>query len=705
MKINNLKINAYGNIEEKDIHLEKGINIIHGANESGKSTLLNYIMSSFYGISRNKDGKFLSDYEKFKPWNNSEFSGRIQYELDSGEKFEIFRDFNKKNPKIYNEKLEDITSKFEVDKRDGSKFFLEQTGVDKQMYLSTVVSMQEEVRLDEKDQNILVQKIANLAGTGEDNVSYKKALTRLQEKIRDEIGTTKTSQKPVNILEKEIKEINNKIEEINQYRNRKYEIDKEKENIEEEIKQLEIEKKALQELQDSINDEDNYKKEIEIKEKNKKENLYKITELKNEQNELNAKQKTAKETIEKAKQNIEDKKKRQEEIEANILEIHDLKVEENPQNKKGTNVVFISILVLLVIIGLVATFAIKNYILTGIIGLLIIANILTYVNNTKKQSRHNLEQRNKITAENNSKISKLQEEQNKIINEIEEEIKQLKEYEENEQENSQKLSMAKGQLILLEKNNEQIENELNIIETKQKDINYNKKAEIENKYKEKLANIEELFNIQNYKVKIEQLEEEINNEKIKVKGLEIEYNTIVPQLDEMVRLEEKLEFDIEKLEELKKQEKTIGMAIDNLTEAYEEMKNTITPKFTNNLSSSIDKISNNKYDKVTINDENGMMVENNRGEYIEAGKLSTGTIDQLYLALRLSMINDLSKEKLPIILDETFAYFDNNRLENALLYLNSELQNHQAIIFTCTNREEEILKSLDIEYNLVELTN
>ena len=225
MKIKNIKVNAYGNIENKDINLEEGINIIHGANESGKSTLLNYIISIFYGISRNKDGKALSDYEKYKPWNSNEFSGRISYKLENGEKYEIFRDFNKKNPKIYNDKLEDISDRFETDKKDGSKFFIEQTGIDKQMYLSTVVSTQEEVRLDEKNQNMLIQKIANLAGTGEDNVSYKKALIKLQEKIRDEIGTNKTSQKPINIIEKEIVEINNKIVETEKYRNRKYEID------------------------------------------------------------------------------------------------------------------------------------------------------------------------------------------------------------------------------------------------------------------------------------------------------------------------------------------------------------------------------------------------------------------------------------------------------------------------------------------------
>ena len=127
MKINNLKINAYGNIENKDINLKQGINIIQGKNESGKSTLLNYIISSFYGISKNKDGRVLSDYDRYKPWNNSEFSGRIDYELDDGNKYEIFRDFNKKNPKIYNDKLEDITNKFEVDKKDGSKILCMQS--------------------------------------------------------------------------------------------------------------------------------------------------------------------------------------------------------------------------------------------------------------------------------------------------------------------------------------------------------------------------------------------------------------------------------------------------------------------------------------------------------------------------------------------------------------------------------------------------
>ena len=57
MKINKLKINSYGKLKEKQIDLKPGINIIYGKNEAGKSTLLNFIVDSVYGISKNKNGK------------------------------------------------------------------------------------------------------------------------------------------------------------------------------------------------------------------------------------------------------------------------------------------------------------------------------------------------------------------------------------------------------------------------------------------------------------------------------------------------------------------------------------------------------------------------------------------------------------------------------------------------------------------------
>ena len=699
MRIKNIKVNAYGNIENKDINLEEGINIIHGANESGKSTLLNYIISIFYGISRNKDGKALSDYEKYKPWNSNEFSGRISYKLENGEKYEIFRDFNKKNPKIYNDKLEDISDRFETDKKDGSKFFIEQMGIDKQMYLSTVVSTQEEVRLDEKNQNMLIQKIANLAGTGEDNVSYKKALTKLQEKIRDEIGTNKTSQKPVNIIEKEITEINNKITETEKYRNRKYEIDEEKEQILSELKELEQQKQILQELQNSMKSEEETKNRLEIREKNRKDNIAKINELTNQKNTINAEN----ERVQSAKSHLQDIiKGHKENIEKLNSEIEKIANEkEETQEKEKPSISFMVITVVLTIALICSIVLIKNYIFSGVLGVVIIANIVFYVINKNKQKVNKAKLREKINQEKQYKREKLENQKQQIIANVNTTEKELEKQEEGEKQVNSELSMLKGQIILLEKNNEKITEEIEQYNKAIKEESNKNKQQIIEKYKDK--NINDLLYINDYQNYISKIEETINNNRIRIKGLEIEYNTIVPQLDEMVVLEEKREADKEKLAELREKESIINIAIENLMDAYEEMKTTITPKFTKNLSESIQKISSNKYNKVTINDENGMIIENNRGEYVEAIKLSTGTIDQLYLALRLSMIDELSKENLPIILDESFAYSDNNRLKNMLQYLTSDLNNHQTIIFTCTDREQKMLEEMNIPYNVVEL--
>ena len=699
MKIKNIKVNAYGNIENKDINLEEGINVIHGANESGKSTLLNYIISIFYGISRNKDGKALSDYEKYKPWNSNEFSGRISYKLENGEKYEIFRDFNKKNPKIYNDKLEDISDRFETDKKDGSKFFIEQTGIDKQMYLSTVVSTQEEVRLDEKNQNMLIQKIANLAGTGEDNVSYKKALIKLQEKIRDEIGTNKTSQKPINIIEKEIVEINNKIVETEKYRNRKYEIDVEKEQILSELKELEQQKQILQELQNSMKSEEETKNRLEIREKNRKDNIAKINELTNQKNTINAES----ERVQSAKNHMQDIiKGHKENIEKLNSEIEKIANEkEETQEKEKPSISFIVITVVLAIALICSIILIKNYIVSGILGVALIANIVFYVINKNKQKVNKAKLREKINQEKQYKREKLENQKQQIIANVNTTEKELEKQEEEEKQVNSELSMLKGQIILLEKNNEKITEEIEQDNKAIKEESNKNKQQIIEKYKDK--NINDLLYINDYQNYISKIEETINDNRIRIKGLEIEYNTIVPQLDEMVVLEEKREADKEKLAELREKESIINIAIENLMDAYEEMKTTITPKFTKNLSESIQKISSNKYNKVTINDENGMIIENNRGEYVEAIKLSTGTIDQLYLALRLSMIDELSKENLPIILDESFAYSDNNRLKNMLQYLTSDLNNHQTIIFTCTDREQKMLEEMNIPYNVVEL--
>ena len=111
MKINNLKINGFGKLIDKEIKLTDGINIIYGENEDGKTTLQKFIFSMFYGAAKNKNGKEISDFEKYTPWHSNDFSGKIEYNLDNGKSFEVFRDFKKKNPSIYQDGI-DVSKSF-----------------------------------------------------------------------------------------------------------------------------------------------------------------------------------------------------------------------------------------------------------------------------------------------------------------------------------------------------------------------------------------------------------------------------------------------------------------------------------------------------------------------------------------------------------------------------------------------------------------
>lgn len=248
MKINKIKINSYGKLKNKEINLENNLNIIYGENESGKTTVLKFILNIFYGASRNKKGRDVSDFEKYKPWDSEEFSGKLTYELDDKNKYEIYREFNKKNPKIFNEKGEDISKEFNIDKNKGSEFFFEQTQISEEMFLATSIAMQQEVKIEKGSQNILIQKISNLVETGEDNISYKKAVEKLNKIQLDKVGTDRSREKPINIIQKNIEINGQKINELKKYENIQYEIEEEKNILKNNLEKNEIKNNLLKEI-------------------------------------------------------------------------------------------------------------------------------------------------------------------------------------------------------------------------------------------------------------------------------------------------------------------------------------------------------------------------------------------------------------------------------------------------------------------------
>ena len=258
---------------------------------------------------------------------------------------------------------------------------------------------------------------------------------------------------------------------------------------------------------------------------------------------------------------------------------------------------------------------------------------------------------------------------------------------------------------IIEKNNNELENEINELKN---NLNTKINLEIEkikNNYLNKIKNNEIIKINQLYYIneEIEKIQKELNRINIKLHELDFEKENVEPKIDNLMKIEEEIVDNNEKIVNLKKLEKSMNLAKNLLEKAYEKMKNTVTPKFTENLSKNIDEITNGKYTNVMVQDDNGLVVELENGNYVEANRLSVGTIDQLYLSLRLSMTEDLSKEKMPIMLDEAFAYYDTKRLENILKYLANTYPDRQIILFTCTEREKNIFNECNIPYHFIEL--
>ena len=270
---------------------------------------------------------------------------------------------------------------------------------------------------------------------------------------------------------------------------------------------------------------------------------------------------------------------------------------------------------------------------------------------------------------------------------------------------SSEISNFKNEINIIEKNNEELKSENNKLK-EQFNLKMNlEKERIKKKYSSKISkfNITENMELENINFQIQNTENEINSKKIKLHTLDLDKESIEPRLENLSNIEEKLDNNKEKMSILKNLDVSMNLAKEIINNSYEEMKNTVTPKFTQNLSENISEITGVKYTTIRFNDTTGLIVELENGNYVSAEQLSVGTIEQLYLSLRLSMVEELSEERMPIILDEVFAYYDVERLSNILKYINDKYSNYQIIILTCTNREKEVLEKLNINYNYINM--
>lgn len=151
----------------------------------------------------------------------------------------------------------------------------------------------------------------------------------------------------------------------------------------------------------------------------------------------------------------------------------------------------------------------------------------------------------------------------------------------------------------------------------------------------------------------------------------------------------------------------INLAAETMTELQSSIQSSFGHYLNKEAGELIAGITGGVYDSMWI-DQNLDIFMNTPGKIVPIEDVSSGTMDQIYLALRLAAARLIqgdtgaAEARLPLIFDDSFAMYDEQRLASALQYI-TEIHHGQILLFTCHTREQRILESENVKFNLIEM--
>lgn len=133
----------------------------------------------------------------------------------------------------------------------------------------------------------------------------------------------------------------------------------------------------------------------------------------------------------------------------------------------------------------------------------------------------------------------------------------------------------------------------------------------------------------------------------------------------------------------------LNIAIETLAAASSELQRRFAPKIASRAQTLFAKLTGSRYDRLQLTQELSLHAGAEGEDTLRAALWrSEGTIDQLYLALRLAVARELTPDA-PLVLDDALVRFDDTRLAAAMEILKEEAGSKQVILFTCQERETE----------------
>ncbi len=645
MNIEKLNINGFGKLISKEIKLNKGLNIIYAPNESGKSTTASFIKFMLYGFSKKErasEKNPVTSKQKYIPWEGQQASGSVRFTL-KGNDYTISRTA-KKTTQTFSVNDSITGEQLSVYKEPGEEFF----GISLETFESTAYFSQASFSSLEMDE--LESKLRNMATGADEEVSYEKASTKLKSLFNKISGSRAGSRSKISLLTAKKEQLAQKKAAIENVLNTAAPAN------------LEMLRSKIENLETML---ENKKQEIE-------NNTLPQTENDPSADSVLAANKSRLE----AYSNISDITR--EELNSFTIEYYRCKAELNkysdiPAAPKRSNLGIWMLILSFVfaVIGAVIWFEVRNIfalVLTVIAPVLLITGIILIARANKKYL---------------SALSAYETEKEKY-GELTQSVAQVRRM-------LAKYDLAGGEI------SEGLKRLDNLVEERdalKKDI---VKAE-EVIEKCRTQNKEQLFlKTQTLEKEYRELETEYNSLRITIAEKKADSEKIAQAKETLASIENEIEQNEQALSQCREDAACVLLAMDCLDNAHNEMIRLFAPALNKAASSYVKEFSAGER-TLTVDAKGNIRVCEN-GVIRPLGYYSEGTVDAIYVAVRLALIDLLyNDEKPPLVFDDTFANLDERRLKKMMELLSS--LDSQIIYFTCRDPRPFIENN---NYNLIEL--
>lgn len=210
----------------------------------------------------------------------------------------------------------------------------------------------------------------------------------------------------------------------------------------------------------------------------------------------------------------------------------------------------------------------------------------------------------------------------------------------------------------------------------------------------------------NIETKYTNIEKKINNLESYINEFEYLSKSVEEIDDNILEIDLNIKKLIDEKNELEGYATSLKTAMEVLNSSSDEFKREIVPKLCLRVSEILGKITKGRYEDIKIDNKSQIKIKNKELETVLGLEyLSGGTIDQIFLAIRIAVGEFISQNNgnLPLILDEIFIHYDDTRTLDTLRYIVDVSKDKQVVLFTCKRRELELLESITPKFNLINI--